>query len=188
MKTFFLALTLAGGLFAQGLVDLKHLDRLAEKTSDVVNITLDANLIRLGAALLPGGDPDVGEVKKLLAGLAGISVRSYTFQREGDYTAADVDRIYQQLRGPGWNPVVEVKERGGRERTHLYVKSDGDKFAGVVIVSAKPTELTVVNIAGNIDPEKVAKLGGYLGIPEIRLRGEAPKPREKKPEDDEELR
>lgn len=186
MKKFLWLAALATSACAQGLVDLKHLDRLADKTDEVINITLDSNLIRLGAALLPGGDPDLGEVKKLLTSVVGIYVRSYTFQKEGEYTTADVDRIYQQLKGPGWSPVVEVKERGGRERTHLYVKSEGDKFAGVVLVTTKPTELTVVNIAGNIDPEKVAKLGGYLGIPEIRVRGDAPKPREKKPEDEDE--
>ena len=184
MKKFLLLSALAGSAFGQALVDLKHLDRLADKTDEVINITLDANLIRLGAALLPGGDPDLGEVKKLLSSVVGIYVRSYSFQKEGEYTPADVDRIYQQLKTPGWSPVVEVKERGGRERTHLYVKSEGDKFAGVVIVSAKPTELTVVNIAGNIDPEKVARLGGYLGIPEMKLKSDPPKAKEKKPEDD----
>jgi len=35
----------------------------------------------------------------------------------------------------------------------------------LVVLSAEPKELTVVNIDGPIDPEQLSELSGHMGIP-----------------------
>ena len=43
---------------------------------------------------------------------------------------------------------------------------DGDKINGITVLVAEARELTVVNIVGAIDPEKLGELGGHFGIPD----------------------
>lgn len=144
-------------------LDLRHLDRLAEKASgDVVNVTLDENLIRLAAMFLKG--PDLAEVRKILPGLKGIYVRSFNFESENSYTQADVEKIEQQLKG--WTTVVEVKKGRQREMSKVMMKIG----SGIVVLNSSPRELTVVNIEGTITVEQLEKLGGHLGIPEIDMK------------------
>jgi hypothetical protein len=175
MKLLIILSLAAIGASGQGL-DLKHLDRLADKTDESVNITLDEGLIRLGSSFFPQSDPELRELK-------GIYVRSFQFQREGEYTTADVDRIYQQLKTPVWSQVVEIKERGGKERKTIFIKSDAGKLGGLVLVNTAPSELTVISIEGSITPEQLEKLGGRLGIPEIQIKRNS----NKKNDDEEEL-
>src|SRR5260370_2722866 len=42
----------------------------------------------------------------------------------------------------------------------------GDNIAGLAILVAEARELTVVNIVGNIDVNKLSLLGGHFGIPD----------------------
>jgi hypothetical protein len=47
------------------------------------------------------------------------------------------------------------------------MKSKGENVEGIVVVAAEPTELTIVNIVGDIKPEELGALGGKFGIPNI---------------------
>jgi hypothetical protein len=53
--------------------------------------------------------------------------------------------------------------------------------AGLLVISAEPKELTVVNIIGQIDIENLSELGGNFGIPHITTK-KTPKPKPAKDE------
>ena len=57
---------------------------------------------------------------------------------------------------------------------------EGEKIGGLVVLSAEPKELTVVNIVGPVDLDKLAALEGQFGIPDLDL--ETNKPAKKKNE------
>lgn len=168
MKTvlLFAAAALSLTLSAQTL-DLTHLDRLSSKTDHVVNISLDEGLIRLAGAFLKGGGKEVEEVRNILPGIRGINVRSYEFDSDNLYSKADVDRIEQQLKG--WSTVVEVREGKKQEVTRIMIKPGNREVGGLVVLSAAPRSLTIVNIAGTLSAAQLEKLGGHLGIPEIDI-------------------
>jgi hypothetical protein len=44
-----------------------------------------------------------------------------------------------------------------------------EKIGGLVVLSAEPRELRVVNIVGPVDLEKLASLEGQFGIPDLNL-------------------
>jgi hypothetical protein len=46
----------------------------------------------------------------------------------------------------------------------------GTDVLGLAVLSAEPKELTVVNIVGPVDLEKLAKLEGNLGIPDLGIQ------------------
>lgn len=181
-----LCLFAAGGVLARAqMLDLSHLDRLAEKTDQVVNVKLDEGLIRLASSFLKGGGQELDDVRKILPGIRGIYVRSFEFQQDGVYSQADVDKIDQQLKG--WSTVLEVREGKKKEYTRIMMKTGANEVGGLVLVNAAPRELTVVNIAGTLTAEQLEKLGGHLGIPEIDVKSKkskADKPDKKKDDDE----
>ncbi|BDC51811.1 hypothetical protein F183_A41260 [Bryobacterales bacterium F-183] len=170
-------------LTAQTL-DLTHLDRLSSKTDQVVNISLDESLIRLAGAFLKGGGKEVEEVRNILPGIRGITVRSYEFDADNIYSKADVDKIEQQLKG--WSTVVEVREGKKQETTRIMIKPGNREVGGLVVLSAAPRSLTVVNIAGTLSAEQLEKLSGHLGIPEIDVKKPGSDGGKKKPAQEEE--
>jgi hypothetical protein len=178
---------LTGALGRGQAIDLKHLDRLAAKASETADVTLDGSLLKLGAKFLSADDPDQAKVKKLVAGLKGIYVRTFEFENEGEYSEADVASIRKQLQSPGWSRIVGVRSKKDKENAEVYLKTDGPD-GGLAIICANPKELTVVSIVGKIDVNELSELG-HFGVPEIDLEKpkpsnlEKPKPSNKKDND-----
>ena len=138
---------------------------LAERADGIVDVTLDAPMIRLAAKFLSGNEADEREIKQLLNGLSGIYVRSYTFAKDGEYDRTMIDRLKSQL-GANWKPLVTVRSKT-KENVNIMADVRGDRINGLVIIAAEPREFTVVNIVGDIDLDRLSKLEGEFGIPKI---------------------
>jgi Domain of unknown function (DUF4252) len=154
-------------LAAQDVKIPATLDRLASKASEVVDVTMDANLLQLASRFLSDKDSDDAKVKKLIAGLKGIYVRSYEFEKAGEYQESDVEPIRTQLRNPAWSRIVGVRSQKSGENSEIYVKTGNNKIGGLVILSTEPKQLTIVSIEGSIDPDQLNELGGHFGIPNV---------------------
>lgn len=136
---------------------------LADRADEIVDVTLDANMIRLASKFFSGAEER--EIRSLLSGLTGIYVRSYSFSKEGAYDRALIDRLKSQL-GANWKPLVTVRSKH-KENVNIMADVRGDRIDGLVIISAEPREFTVVNIVGDIDIDRLSKLEGEFGIPRI---------------------
>jgi hypothetical protein len=162
-------------------LDLKNLDKLSDKAKDVTDVTLDGSLLKFAAKFLSNDDPDQAKIKKLVAELKGIYVRTYEFETEGEYTESDLAPLRSQLHSPGWSRIVGVHSKKDHDNAEIYLKTGGTEPGGLAIVCANPKELTVVNIVGKIDLEELSELGGNLGVPKLDLdKPKAVKPESKK--------
>ena len=167
MKLAWIALLAAAPLAAQEIKLPASLERLASKASEVVDVTLDANLLQLAGRFLSDKDADDAKVKKLISGLKSIYVRSFEFDKAGEYQDSDVESVRAQVRTPAWSRIVGVRSQKSGENAEVYVKTDGGKIGGLVILATEPKELTFVSIDGSIDPDLLRDLGGHFGIPKI---------------------
>jgi uncharacterized protein DUF4252 len=154
---------------AQGSrLQLSSLDHLATKASQSVDVNIDERLMRIAWKALSDDDEDERAVKKLVVGIKGIYVKTFEFETDGQYTTADVDTIRTQLRGPGWTRLVGVtsKKEGNVE---VYLLMNGEQIGGLAVLGTDDRQLFVVNIVGPVDLEKLAKLEGQFGVPELGI-------------------
>ena len=70
-----------------------NLDHLAAKAADSVDISLNGSMLQFAAKFLDGKDADEARVKKLIAGIEGIYVRSFEFKKDGEWSQADLDGV-----------------------------------------------------------------------------------------------
>jgi hypothetical protein len=153
-----------------GRLRLDSIERLAPKADETVSIEIDGFLMKFAAAALSDKDPDERNVKEIIAGLRGVYVKSYEFKSGGRFTDADLAPLRVQLSAPGWSRIVDVKSRGEDEdNAEIYVATEGGRVEGMAILCVEPKELTVINIVGSIDADKLRKLEGNLGIPRIHV-------------------
>lgn len=149
-------------------LQLSSLDHLAAKASQSVDVNIDERLMRIAAKVFSDQDAEEREIKKLVAGIKGIYVKSFEFETDGQYSTADLEAIRTQLRGPGWSRLVNVtsKKEGALE---VYLQMNGEQVGGLAVLSADDRELVVVNIVGPVDLEKLTKLEGQFGVPELGI-------------------
>lgn len=171
MKLAYMAFVALLPVAAQEFKIPASLDKLADKATEVVDVTLDNAMLQLASRFLSDKDPDEARVKRLVAGLKGIYVKSFEFEKTGEYEESDVTALRSQLKGPGWARIVGVRSRKNGDNADVFIGSDGGQVTGLVVIAAEPKQLTVVSIIGSIKPEDLRDLGGNFGIPKMEMGG-----------------
>jgi hypothetical protein len=149
-------------------INLDFLADLEDRADEVVDVTLDANMLKMAAKFFNGRDKDQRAIGDMVRVLEGIYVRSYEFSDAGQYDRKLIDRVKVQL-GNTWKPLVTVRSKK-KDNVNIWADMRGERVVGLVIVAAEPRELTVVNIVGPIDIERLADLEGEFGIPSFSDR------------------
>lgn len=182
-RTFFkfgpaLLLLVASAAAAMGQsakLQLDQLDVLANRASDTVDVKLDEHLMQTTAKFFSGKDSDDAEIRDLIKNVKGIYVKSFSFEKENEYSAAEIESVMSQLRGGGWSKIIGITSKKDGDNVEVYLLNIGDQISGLAVVSAEPKEFTVVNVVGPIDLEKLSKLEGSFGVPYLNLPPAKPK-------------
>jgi hypothetical protein len=152
----------------RGQLLLPEFAALADKASEVVNVTLDHKLLGLGCRFLNGQTPEEIQARQMCTSLRGIYVRHFTFDTDFAYPKADIDRIRRQLSAPGWSQIVGAKSKKENTDVDVFVLIDGEKAAGLSIIASQPREFTIVNVVGSIDLEKLHNLKNR-SVPDLEI-------------------
>jgi hypothetical protein len=170
MKTLLTLIALAAPLWAQPGFDFKSLDKFDALTTHKTKVTLDADMLKLAVNFLGGdNDKEDGSLKSLVGGLKGIYIRTYEFDKDGQYSPTDVEPLRNYLKQSQWVKIVESQE--GKQLSEVYIlPGPNNRFGGVAIVDTEPRELTVVYINGTLNASDLEKLQGNMGIPAFDLK------------------
>lgn len=174
MATLLLTMAVRASQAQTPRLQLNSLDHLSAKASETVDVNIDERLIQTAIKIFSDQDPDEREIKKLVSGLKGIYVKSFEFENENEYSMTDLQAVHAQLQDPAWSRIVNVssKKDGNIE---VYLRMLNDQIIGLAVLSAELKELTIVNLIGPVDLEKLTKLEGHLGVPELRIESTKPK-------------
>src|SRR5689334_23797588 len=115
--------------------EIKLPPNFGAKAVETVDVSLDSNMLQLAAKFLSGNKPDEAQAKKLIGGVKSIYVRSFEFDKEGQYNPADVEAVRAQFRGPGWSRVMGVQSKKDGENAEIFLRMDKDgKIGGLGVV------------------------------------------------------
>jgi hypothetical protein len=169
MKGWILVAAISGAAAAAAQaqdIDLRQFDNLKSRASDTVEINLSEPMLHMAAGFMDGNDPKQADMRKMLGGLTGVHVRTFKFDKEGQYSAAEVNALRTQLQGAGWQSVVDVHSaQAGANNAGVYARTDGKQVTGLVVLALEPKQLTVVDISGIIDMTQIQALSGKMGVP-----------------------
>jgi hypothetical protein len=135
-------------------------EKLAAKAKETVNVSLDSAMLQLAGNFLSSNRSNEAKAKEITKGLKGLYVRSFEFEREDQYSDADLAPIRAQLTSArGWSKIVDVNDKS--DRAEVYAKKDGERLVGLTVIAAEKRELTVVYVDGPID---LAQLSGMMNL------------------------
>src|SRR5580765_4219031 len=153
---------------AQGpKLQMDQLDFLANKASETVDVKLDERLMQTTAKFFSGKED--ADIKEVLKGIKGIYVKSFTFDKDGEYSQVEVDSIVSQLHGNTWSKILSVRSKKSGDNIEVYLNMVAEQITGLAVISIEPREFTVVNIVGPIDLDKLSKLEGQFGVPDLGI-------------------
>lgn len=158
-----LALPVAG-LAASPELKIPDFGALHDRATDSVDITLDGFLLNIAKKI---ADKSEDEDLKILADIKSVRVRNFEFDSDGAYSNSDIEAVRRQLNAPGWSALVQAHKREPKEDVDVYLCTEDGKILGIAVIASDPRSFTIVNVIGNIDIDKLAKLKGQFGIPKL---------------------
>jgi len=141
------------------------LDQLTAQAAVKSSFTLDRNLLNVAAGMVP--DADAAD-RQAIRKLDGVSVHTMRFGDAGIPNEGEVDSIRAAYHLRGWKHLVTTTKSGGPVRnqtTDIWVVMDGVNVRGAVVLAETPKSLTLVTVAGNLNPVDLMHLRGHFGIP-----------------------
>jgi hypothetical protein len=147
-------------------LQIDHIDRLFPEAVETIDVRIDSGLLLMASKFLRSDKADEAAVKEIVKGLKGVYVKGVEFDKEGAYAESDVEAVRRQLAAPGWDRVVGVRSKRDGDNVEVFLMISNDAvIEGVGVLIANPKQIMVVNVVGQIDPEKINNLRGQFGIP-----------------------
>ncbi|MGC1421084.1 MAG: DUF4252 domain-containing protein [Terracidiphilus sp.] len=137
---------------------------LAAKASNVTEVTLGKNMLAFAAKFMNGKGEDDAATRRLIEGLDGIYVRDYEFDKEGQYSMEDIQKLRSYFETSDWSPIVRERDKKSGESTDVMMKVINGETHGMFILDVEPKELSIVLILGPVKMEDLGKLGGIGGL------------------------
>jgi len=127
-------------------LQIGHLDRLAARAAESVEVTLGQSQLRFVRKLARLDKTEHGDK---LAKMNSVFVRLFEFEQDGEFAEADVEAIRSQLRAPGWERFVEGSDAGG----DAFVMRQGGEIVGYAALYADARKLCVINVTGRMNED-----------------------------------
>ncbi|HEX4945972.1 MAG TPA: DUF4252 domain-containing protein [Blastocatellia bacterium] len=160
--------------YAKARIDVSHLAALEDKAASVIDVNVDRRTLRLAEKFFKNDKPDEKAIKELIAGIEGITVKIFEFEKEGEYQPADYQMLKTQIdNNPNWIRLAGVRSKK-KDMLNVEVSimtDENDNLLGVAIIAAEKEHLAVINIVGTFDLAKIRDLSGKFNIPDLELEG-----------------
>ncbi len=142
----------------QGITALQH--SAASKTQ----FTFDHSMLVLASKL----EGDNQDLRRVLAGVDGISFRNFHFAAPGQFNAEALNSLNAEYHTAGWERLVNNHDKSGEGgATDLWIRLQNNAVSNVAILVSRPNEVTFISISGSISPLDLSHLAGHFGIPKI---------------------
>lgn len=149
----------------------RGVENLRQTASSKTEFTLDHSMLIFASKLDPGND----DLRRVVAGVSGISVHSYHYPQAWDYNPKDLGSIKKEYHAAGWQQLVNNQHKDQDPGvTDLWVHLENNAVSDVAILIARATDVNLIIVSGSISPLDLLRLGGHFGIPRIEGGVEVP--------------
>jgi hypothetical protein len=132
--------------------------------SSKTEFTLDHSMLILASKL----DSNDEDLRRVIAGVSGVSVHRYRFPQSWMYDPEAVTEVKNEYHAAGWKQLMNNHPKdGGPGATDLWIRFQNNAVSNIAILLARANEVTFIEVSGSISPLDLAHLGGHFGIPKI---------------------
>jgi Domain of unknown function (DUF4252) len=140
------------------------IESLGQKASSRTEFTLDHSMLVFASKL----DQDDEDLRRVIAGVDGVSVHSYRFPKPGMYDSDVLSSVREQYHAAGWRHMVNTHNKDGNSgSTDLWIRYQNNVIRNVAVLFAGQNHLNFVAVSGSISPLDLFHLAGHFGIPRI---------------------
>jgi hypothetical protein len=141
------------------------IETLRQGASSKTDFSFDHSMLVLASKL----DSDDEDLRRVIAGVSGISVHKYHFAGLWQYDQGALNSVNEEYRAAGWKQLMNNLEKGRDSgvATGLWVRLENNAISNFAILRAGSNEVNFIEVSGSISPLDLSHLCGHFGIPKI---------------------
>ena len=140
------------------------LDVFRQNASSKTEFTLDHSMLVFASKL----DQDNEDLRRVIAGVNGVSVHSYHFPEPWMYDPALLDSVKEEYHAAGWKQLVNKRDKDGEPGiSDVWIRFENNAISNIAMLFARRNEVSFIEVSGSISPLDLSHLGGHFGIPKI---------------------
>ena len=140
------------------------MDYLRQIASSKTEFSLDHSMLIFAAKI----DDNNDDLRRVIAGISGISVHEYRFQRPWMYDPDAVNSVRDEYHQAGWKQLVNHRAKDGSPgASDVWLRFENNAIANIALLFARANEVDFIVVNGSISPLDLTHLGGHFGIPKI---------------------
>jgi hypothetical protein len=136
---------------------------LGHQASRRTSFEIERPLLEL-VSRLDGDNPDL---RRVVAGVNGIAVRSYGFADSAAANPATIEAIGRQYQDAGWVHLVSKHGDNAGGTTDLWLRMEGATIRQIAVLLVRVRQVDFVAVSGAISPLDLLHLSGHFGIPKM---------------------
>jgi hypothetical protein len=143
----------------------QEIESLGQNASSRTEFSLDHNMVVLASKM----DQDDDSLRRVIAGVDGISVHRFKFQGAGMYDPQVLNTVRQDYRAAGWQHLADAHQKYGYPQgTDLWLHFDHNTIRNIAVLVTGADQVAFVSVSGSISPIDLLHLAGHFGIPRIQ--------------------
>lgn len=140
------------------------IESLRQFASSKTEFSLDHSMLIFASKLDPGNE----DLRRVIAGVSGVSVHRYHFSRPWMYDPETLDSVRADYHSAGWKQLVNNHAKdGGPGTNNVWIRFENNAISNIALLFARADEVDYVVVSGSISPLDLSHLGGHFGIPKI---------------------
>jgi hypothetical protein len=168
IRSIIAAATLSAAAFTQAAEESAYVDfgkLMPSGENTFVEVNIKSNLIAMVAAFTKKSEPEITET---ILGLKQIRVNVMGLNKENrEEMSKRVADIREKLDKGGWDRIVTAIEKNQDVGVFLKMK-DAKAIEGLCVTVLEGDQVVLVNIIGDIRPEKLATVGERFNIEPLK--------------------
>lgn len=136
---------------------------LGQNATSRTEFTLDHSMLVLASKL----DQNNEDLRRVIAGVNGVSVHSFRFPGAVSFDPGTMDSIIQEYREAGWQHLLSKHKNDAGLTTDLWVHLDQAAIRDIAVLFVGARQLNFVSVSGSISPLDLLHLSGHFGIPKM---------------------
>jgi hypothetical protein len=142
----------------------QDIEALGQNASSRTEFSLDRSMLVLASK----EDPNDESLRRVIAGVNGISVHRFRFQGPGMYDPRVLGAVRHDYSMAGWQHISKAHDKYGYPRdTDLWIHIDHNVIRNIAVLFTNADQVNFISVSGSISPIDLLHLGGHFGIPRI---------------------
>lgn len=136
---------------------------LAQTATSHSDFAFDHSMLVLASKV----DQDDDSMRRIIAGIDGVSVHRFRFQDGFGYAPDVMNAVRQEYHAAGWEHLAGGGHKEGGAETEMWFRLENAAIRNMAFLVVSRDHVNFVTISGSISPIDLLHLAGHFGIPPI---------------------